>query len=201
MKREFRSLIMLGALVATPINAAVVTCPANGGGGDQISRGFYVQNYGAGSLGTVTLQYIAGTAGPYTVSLTANAGAYNGPVIGSATASATIAASGDTPMTFNFGNAAVTPGTTVTFTQLLVSGPGVLFFDTGNGALGVMDNTCPNVIETEGTTPPLDLFRRNSVALAINAGAAAVIPALGAWTLILLAFALAGFAAMGWRRS
>jgi IPTL-CTERM motif len=197
MHAGFRALIVLVALVATPLHAAVVvSCPANGSGGDLTDRGFYVQNYGAGTLGTVTLQYIAGTAGTYTVSLTANAGAYNGPVIGTATASAAVATSGDTPMTFNFG-AAVTPGTTIAFTQVLVSGPGSLFFDTGVGP-------CPGVIETEGTTPPLDVFRRNSVALAINDTGPVVItnipiPTLSEWALILLAFALAGIAALRWR--
>ena len=205
MKLGFQSLIVLLGLAAAPVHAQVVSCAANGGGGDLIDRGFYVQNYAASSLGTVTLQYIAGTAGVYNVSLTARAGAYNGTIIGTASNSAAVATSGDTPMTFNFGNAAVTPGTTITFTQSLVSGPGALFFDIGNGALGVTDNACPGVIETEGTTAPLDTFRRNSVALSINAGAspavASAIPTLGTWTLILLALTLAGLTTLKLRRS
>ena len=206
MRLVLRSLIVLCALAAVSVHAQVVSCAASGSGGDLIDRGFYVQNYGTGTLGTVTLQYSAGTAGAYNVSLTARAGAYNGPIIGTASSSATVATSGDTPMTFNFGNAVVTPGTTIAFTQVLVSGPGALFFDVGNGALGVADNTCPNVIETEGTTAPLDTFRRNSVALSINAGATPTtvplaIPTLGAWTLIILAFALAGLAGLNLRRS
>jgi hypothetical protein len=139
----------------------VVSCPANGGGGDLIQRGFYVTGYGAGTLGAVTLQYVAQTAGTYTVALTANDGAYNGAVIGTAMVSAAVATSGDTPITFNFG-AAVTPGSTIAFSQALLSGPGSLFFDTGVGP-------CPGVTETDGTTPPLDVFRRNSVALLITA--------------------------------
>ena len=206
MQLGFRALIVLFALAAAPAHAQVVSCAANGGGGDLIDRGFYVQNFGGSSLGAVTLQYIAGTAGAYTVSLTARAGAFDGPIIGTVSSSATVATSGDTPMTFNFGNAAVTPGTTITFSQALISGPGALFFDIGNGGLGVVDNTCPNVIETEGTTAPLDTFRRNSVALSINAGVApatvtSAIPTLGTWTLVFLAFALAGVAALNWRRS
>jgi hypothetical protein len=140
----------------------VVSCPANGGGGDLIERGFYVTGYGADNLGTVTLQYSAGIAGIYTVALTANAGAYNGPVLGTQTASAAVATSGDTPMTFTFG-AAVAPGSTIAFTQTLVSGPGSLFFDTGTGP-------CAGVTETNGTTPPLDTPRRDSVALVITSG-------------------------------
>ena len=139
---------------------AVVSCPASGGLGDLTDRGFYVTDYAAGTLGDVTLQYGASTAGIYTVALTANAGAYNGPVIGTWTASAAVATSGDTPMTFQFGDA-VTPGSTIAFTQALLSGPGSLYFDVGIGP-------CPGVTETNGTVPPLDTFRRNSVALAIT---------------------------------
>ena len=131
---------------------AVVSCQASGGASDLTDRGFYVTSYGAGTLGTVTLQYVAQTAGPYTVALTANDSAYNGAVIGTAMASAAVATSGDTPITFNF-DATVTPGNTIAFTQAVVSGPGSLYFDVGNGALGVMDNTCPGVVETAGTTP------------------------------------------------
>jgi len=204
MHAGIRPLIVLVALIATPLHAAVVvSCPASGSGGDLTSRGFYVTGYGAGTLGMVTLQYGTSTPGTYTVSLTAHSGAYNGPLIGTATASALVASISDTPMTFNFG-AAVTPGATIAFTQALVSGPGSLFFDTGNGALGVMDNTCPGVTETNGTTPPLDSFRRNSVALLINDTGPVVItntpiPTLSEWALILLAFALAGIAALRWR--
>jgi IPT/TIG domain len=59
-------------------------------------------------------------------------------------------------------------GSTIAFVQSF-TGPGALFFDTGNGPLG--DPTysgCPSVFETEGTTPPLDTFRRASVGLSIT---------------------------------
>jgi hypothetical protein len=145
---------------AIAVANVVVSCPASGGGGDLTDRGFYVTGYGAGTLGTVTLQYSAHTVGIYTVSLTANAGAFNGPLIGTWTASAAVATSGDTPITFNFG-APVSLGSTIAFTQALVSGPGSLFFDTGSGG-------CPGVTETNGTLPPLDTPRRDSVALVIT---------------------------------
>jgi hypothetical protein len=195
-------LMALIALVAIPVHAAIVSCAANGSGGDLVDRGFYVQNYPIGSLGAVTMQYIGGSVGSYTVTLTATAGAYGGPPIGAITTSFSVTnTGGDTPVTFDFGNAPVVPGSTIAFKQTLVSGPGALFMDIGNGALGVMDNTCPGVFETEGTTPPLDVFRRNSVALAINPSVPAVVPTLGNWTLILLAFVLTCFAALRLRRS
>ena len=149
-----------GPIAVAVAPATVVSCPANGGGGDRTDRGFYVTDYGAGTLGTVTLQYFGASAGTYTVSLTANNGTYNGPLIGTATVTAAVASAGDTPLPFNFG-VAVAPGSTIAFTQSLVSGPDSLFFDTGTGP-------CAGVTETNGTTPPLDMFRRNSVALMIT---------------------------------
>ena len=149
-----------GPLAVAVAPATVVSCPANGGGGDLTDRGFYVTDYGAGTLGTVTLQYTGESAGTYTVSLTAHSGAYNGPLIGTATVTAAVAGVGDTPLPFNFG-AAVAPGSTIAFTQALVSGPDHLFFDTGTGP-------CAGVTETNATLPPLDMFRRNSVALSIT---------------------------------
>ena len=58
-------------------------------------------------------------------------------------------------------------GSTITFTQSLNSGPGVLFYDVG--AAGPTD-----VTETEGTTPPLDIFRRAQIAGTITSADTAV---------------------------
>src|SRR5215475_15102738 len=102
MKLGLRLAIVLGALVATPLQAQVVSCPPNGSGGDLVDRGFYVQNYGASTLGSVTLQYIAFTAGEYTMSLTANAGAYDGPLIATGTVKVNVGGS-DSPATFFMG--------------------------------------------------------------------------------------------------
>ena len=180
----------------------IVSCPLNGGG-DQITRGFYIQNYPGSTLGTVQLTYYPNGAGAYTVSLTARAGAFNGAQIGSTQMATFTPAGGGTAITYDFGNAAVTPGSTVTFTQVIVAGPSVLFYDTGPCGLGAACSSCPGVVETEDTAPPLSVFRRGSVGLTITgtgAGAGPVVPTLGVWGLVVLAAALAGAGLLAIRR-
>jgi hypothetical protein len=136
----------------------------SGLGGDLISRGFYVTNYAGYSLDTVTLGYGASTAGSYTVTLTARLNAYNGTIIGTPqtrTFSAPAVASSETLVTFNFSGATVPVGSTVTFTQQLVSGPGNLYYDLGFGP-------CINIVETNGTAAPLDTVRGSLVGLTIT---------------------------------
>jgi hypothetical protein len=101
-------------LVSAVVSAqTVVSCPPNGSGGDQVSRGFYVQSYGGSSLGTVQLTYYTdGTAGAYTVSMTARSGAYDGPLIGTQTITVNLTANTGTLVTFDFGGAPVVPGST-----------------------------------------------------------------------------------------
>jgi hypothetical protein len=88
----------------------------------------------------------------------------------------------------------VTPGSIVTFSQSIVSGPSVLFYDTGPCAGFGGCNSCPGVVETEDTTPPLSTARRGSVGVTITgtAAAAAIVPTLGVWGFFFLAAALAG---------
>ncbi len=183
---------------STRAESQVISCPL-GGGGDEIDRGFYVQNYTAGTIGTVTLTYYtAGTAGSYTLALTMHDGAYDGPVLGTQTGTFNLTASGGTTATYDFGGVPVPLGHTVAFVQTLVTGPGtIVYFDTGTCGLGDATCTsCPGVVETEATTAPLDTFRRGSVGLTIVAGEP--IPALGAVSLAVLALAVlvAGVAAL-----
>lgn len=173
MKNRAMFALILTALIAPGAHAATtVSCPTNGGG-DQVSRGFYVTNYAGLTLDTVTLTYYPGSGtGNYTVSLTPRLTSFSGTVVGT-TQTATINISGGSATAvFNFGNAPVPAGSTLTFTQVLVSGPvasPVLFFDYGAGPLGdIGANTCPNVFETESTSAPLDSQRRASVGVTIT---------------------------------
>lgn len=152
----------IAAATAPLLAATLYTDPFGGGGGDLISRGFYFSNFPSSSLGTVTLGYSANTAGSYTIQLTATLDAYNGTVLGVQTVTANIATS-TTSVTFNFNNVAVPTGHTVAFSQQQISGSGALFFDVGtSGPTGVT--------ETDGTTPPLDAFRRAQVGVTITGG-------------------------------
>ena len=182
---------------------AIVSCPL-GGVGDQITRGFYIVNYPGSSLGTVQLTYYTdGTAGTYTISLTAHASTYDGAVLGTRSFTADLPA-GPTTHTFDFGGIAVTPGGTVAFSQVAVTAPGIVFYDTGPCGLGAKCASCPGVIETEDTTPPLSTVRRASIGLTITEGApapAAAVPMLDGWFAAILAASLAGIAVLVLRRT
>jgi len=120
-------------------------------------------------MDNVTLHFSANTAGTYTFSLTARTGTYDGAVLGTATATATLTADilANVATTFRFSPTAVTEGSTVTFAIGELSGPagGVVFY-----SVPVNDPACP-VVQTNGTTPPLDSNRRQGVHVKIEGGA------------------------------
>ena len=61
------AVVVLVAGVATPTFAqVVVSCPFNPASGDNSSRGFYVTNYPASTLATVTLEMIPFAPGAVT---------------------------------------------------------------------------------------------------------------------------------------
>lgn len=157
-----------GAGAASSTEAILLSCPLSGSGGDDLDRGFYITNYPGNNLSEVLLAYTASSPGYYAISLTARRGSYNGPTIGSTQiATVNVPTSGEAAVIFDFGGAPVTPGDTITFTQS-ASGPGNLTYDIGNGALGGGSPTCPNVVETTETTPPLDSLRRRTVGIQIG---------------------------------
>ena len=92
--------------------------------------------------------------------MTARIGSYNATVIGATQTITTTLGFNETLVTYNFGGALVPAGSLVTFTQVVVSGPDVVFYDPGTGAAGV--------VETVGTTPPLDTSFGNSVGVTIT---------------------------------
>ncbi|NKI36530.1 hypothetical protein HFP89_15270 [Wenzhouxiangella sp. XN79A] len=157
-------------------------CPVRGTGGDRPSRGIYLENFPTNQLGRVTLNYRLSDPGQYRVELTARQGSYDGAVIGSQDrVFAAQAADALEPVTFDFRNASVAPGSTVTFTQRVISQPAGadIFFDLGEGP-------CTDVFETNGTAPPLDSFRRDSVGITVLPSSAETRPlGLGGnWTVV-----------------
>lgn len=146
----------LPAQAGTPVTKS---CPF-GGIGDRVDRGFYVDNFDANHLDSVTLEYNARDTGTFTIQMTAREDTYGGPVIGTATITFTYTG-GDVMQTFTFGGAKIN-SSRVTFEQTLVSGPtSLIFYDTGSG-------TCPDFTQTDGTTPPLDSFRGDTVGVIIE---------------------------------
>jgi hypothetical protein len=166
--------LLAGLLLGHPLNsgaANLVSC-TDGTLGDFNSRGFYVQNYPGITLDSATIQVSGYAAGNYTLALTAHANAYNGPLLG--TDQETVALDGNPSdgvnLTFYFPSAAVTKGGTVCFSLAVVAGPaGAVYFSIGGGG-------CANVVETDGTTPPLDIFRRNGVYLIVTGAEGTVTP-------------------------
>src|SRR6267142_5022269 len=146
------------------------------GGGDLISRGFYIPRYPGVAIGQVRLAFAAITAGIYGFRLDVRSGAYDGPLIASANGTAILPGGFtfvETP--FAFLSEAVERNSLVTFSIQLVEGPGSaeqVFYavQCGGGPCG------GPAIETNGTSPPLSTFRRNGVWLAILGAASATAP-------------------------
>ncbi len=153
-------LIAPALVVVTPAQAATpvtMTCPfTNSGSGDNLGRGFYIVFTGD-TLDTVTLQYAVNTTDNYSVTLTARLSAFDGALVGQDTQAFAGTASTLQQVTFNFGGASVPAGSTITFAQVQNTGTAAGFhIDTGV-------EPCAGFTQTNGTTPPLDSFRRDSI--------------------------------------
>jgi hypothetical protein len=159
-------LLLVVAPLTAPAQSIVYSSPF-GGGGDLLHRGFYLTSFGGSNLGTVTLGYYTTVDGLYTTSLTARLGAFDGALIGSTQTLNTFLGTGMTLVTYDFGGASVAAGSVVTFTQELIGGPSSsVFFDYGTGTLGAPGST--GIVETGGTTAPLDEFRRSTVGVIVT---------------------------------
>jgi len=154
---------------STIASATTVSCPVStNGSSDRLDRGFYVSNYPGVTIHTVTLYHSTDTPGVKTLSLIARLGSFNGPLVGVATTTRFIDENASATV-FDFGGATVPAGSTITFEQNLNVGTGEVFFDNGFGP-------CDDVTETFGIAPPLDTFRRDSVAVSITGRVASEAP-------------------------
>lgn len=142
----------------------LVNCPPSGTGGDLPDRGFYVSSFPGTSLKTVELVFDPlAASGTDTLSLIVRASTYDGTLIGGDTVIVAFAA--DTQrVTFDLGTPRlVANGSTVTFALGSVGGVTAYF------GVSTSNASCP-VTQTEGTTPPLDTFRRNGIAVRMTGG-------------------------------
>lgn len=153
-------------VLSTPPPLPPLYSCAFSGTGDGLDRGFYVDNFPAKRLDDVTLGYRANGAGTYIVELTAREHTYDGRLIGKRRVEFTGSGGGtdEIPKTYDFGGATVTEGETVTFSQEIIERPSgsSLFYDIGD------PSGCTDIIQTQGTSPPLDSSRSDSVGLEIN---------------------------------
>ena len=205
-------LLLLLVCVPAAAQQTTLECPFNDIGGDLLFRGWYVPSFPSDTLALAELQFFANVPGDFTVLLTARSGEFGGPLIDvtSAVISVTDPVFGAELQSedhdsagyfgdifsgrglFDFGAAPVELFSTVAFTfNLLDTPPGspFLFFDVGPCAGG--DTRCDicngKVIETEGTQPPLDMFRRASVGVIFSEEEKEPVPALGVPGLAILA--------------
>lgn len=139
-------------------------CPAGPGIGDQVTRGFYLEDFPDDGLGRVRLTYSGDTVGRYVVELIARQGQYDGAIVGAEAVAIDVGDTNDEfPVTFDFRNAPVGMGTDITFTHRLRQKPDEdarLFYDIGDAA-------CSGVTQTNGTNPPLDTVRRDRVGILV----------------------------------
>ena len=160
-------LLLLAVVFMTLTGRAetLLTCTNNTSTGDRIERGFYVPAFPGNSLDSARLVFSSPTAGSYTVRLTVRSNAYDGIVLGSDETTFTLASSTDLAVMFNFSSIRIRENSRVCFLMTEISGPSTSLF---YGVNSSFSGGCPTVVETEGTTPPIDTFRRNGVNLILN---------------------------------
>lgn len=170
---DFRRATVGLMITGSPTDITDVTtfsCPYNpDGASDRIDRGFHVTNYPGVSIRTVSLRLRSLVQGDRWILIDARLGAYDGPLIGSASVLVLDMATSTHEFTFSFGNKAVPAGSTIAFVTRLFSGTDEVYFDRGFGP-------CLDAVETHGTAPPLDEFRRESMGLKITGDVASAAP-------------------------
>jgi len=134
-------------------------------GGDIISRGFYIKDFPGTSLSEVDLWVSCNMPWDYTLELTARESSYNGTIIEKSQATKYLY--GDKQLiTFNFSSNSVQKNSIVTFSISKVSGPGSCYYAV-HGEYGGIAEEDILVIQTNGTTPPLDSLRRYGIAIKV----------------------------------
>ncbi len=162
------ALLLCFAAFATPqsgVAAVLIDCvDASSLIADYIDRGFYIPAFPGSALDEVDLFFSATTAGDYTILLTARADTYDGTVIGTSQITVTLTSDMHTLVEGNFAfpSPFVTENSTVTFAMSLVSGPELPYF-----AVNTIVDPCV-IVETNGTSPPLDTFRRQGIQARIH---------------------------------
>ena len=141
-----------------------VLLSCSGVGGDLYAHGFYVPQYPGITLASATLKMSATVAGIYELSLAVLSNAYNGPILAAKTNKVQFSGSVSErlPVSWTFPSTPMQKYGRVCFRVSLVSGPPASVYYAVPAVGG-----CPEVVQTEGTAPPLDTFRRNGVDLVI----------------------------------
>lgn len=158
---------LVSALPAQPLRAdspALIDCPWTFPGSEPlIGHGFYVPRFPGRTLTGVTLYLQFTSPGTYQLALTARAGSFTGPLIGTSIATVTIGSSSlDASVPFVFAAPSITPQTAVVFQGSIISAP--------PGTISLFVRTragCP-VVEVDNLSSPLGVYHRLGVALRIE---------------------------------
>lgn len=152
------------AAMATPYDqfamATAFECPFSTGG-DHVRRGFYVTQVPPGRLAEVVLNLSSSAAGVYTILMDCRADRYDGTLIGQSRCVIELSGLTDDNRAahFRFPLPVIAADSVLAFTmRFQPEAQGSVYYATSNCGESCQD-ICP-VIETEGTEPPLDVFRR-----------------------------------------
>ncbi len=165
------SWLVVLAVASIASSQELVNCPANpAGSGDRIDRGLYLPSFPGTSLGVVVLHFACQSSDERTFALTARHGTYDGPILGVAQATVVPsgAVSGAASARFDFRGVPVVQGSTVTFALELLSGSPIQCFY--NKGVNEGELCGELVVETEGTEPPLSVFRNYVMGITIFPG-------------------------------
>lgn len=181
--RTFQLSVLILVMLATGASSQVIDCLDGSDGGDRVTRGFYCSDYPGTTIERVDLHLSAESAGEYVIRMTIRTDTYNGLQVGQAEATVTLPGgpSNHVLTSFLFPSTSVAPHALLTFALEEVSGPDLMYY-----APTTSNSACP-ITQTNGTTPPLDTFRRNGVRVAIH-GAGLVTNDDRSWSMIKQAF-------------
>jgi hypothetical protein len=147
----------------SPGSTLLLSCPFDPfDGGDNLGRGFYIDDYPGTTLESITLRFDG--SGPTEIELQLRLNSFDGAILGTINVAPNLTTSDEVVFPFNV---AVPAGSRLVFLPRQISGTQA-FVQTGYAFLGVADTkTCPRVTETTGQTPPLSTFRRGSIAMKV----------------------------------
>ena len=157
-------------IIVNPAVVVLINYPMDPGntGGDNLNRGFYIKDFPGTSLSQVDLWISDYTAGDYTFELTARENTYDGSIIEKSQAVIHLTAdiNDNQLVTFNFSSNPIQKNSIVTFSINRVSGPGLCYYAVVGEYGGIAEGDIL-VIQTNGTTPPLDSHRRYGIAIRV----------------------------------
>ncbi len=141
----------------------IIDCD-HGTSGDHLRRGFLLTQVPVGRLTDAVIYVSSNNPGTYTILMTCRADSYDGPIIGQSRREITLSGDVDDnqPAHFLFPLPTIDADSVLTFAMS--------YSPMAQGSVYYAKNTCGEscfdvcpIAETEGTTPPLDIFRSHGM--------------------------------------